>query len=99
MASHLLLQLLQEGEVRGLPRTQTLLVLVHIAGIKHDHCAIPPILGLVLHYCVMCGFCRSIHQYRDDPSVLLLHQVADDLVVEIWHRFPLEMRKSKKKEC
>lgn len=36
------------------------------------------------------------HQNGDDAFELLLHQVADDLVVEILHRLPLRDGKKQK---
>lgn len=38
----------------------------------------------------------SPHQNGDDAFELLLHQVADDLVVEILHRLPLHHGKKQK---
>ena len=35
----------------------------------------------------------NTHQYGDDSSVSLLHQVADDLVVEELNRLPLRKKK------
>lgn len=38
-------------------------------------------------------FCSTIaNQQRDDSSEFFLHQITDDLVVEIWHRFPLRAK-------
>lgn len=36
----------------------------------------------------------SSHQDGDDAFELLLHQVTDDLVVEVLHRLPLEGQNS-----
>ena len=58
MASHLLLQLLQEGEVRGLPRTQTLLVLVH-SGIKTPEITEHHQPILALFFCILALLCAT----------------------------------------
>lgn len=77
VVSHLLLKSLQEGEICCFSWPQTLFIL-HI--IKLQHPVQVQTLQTLLH----------THQYGYDPSVFLLNQVTDDLVVEELNWLPLD---------
>lgn len=81
VVSHLLLQSLQEGEVCGVSRPQTLFIL-HTIRLQHRGYFVP----VQMHRLQTLA---HTHQYGYDPSVFLLNQVADDLVVEELNWLPL----------
>lgn len=81
VVSHLLLQSLQEGEICGISRPQTLFIL-HMIGLQHQGYFVP----VPMHRLQTLA---HTHQYGYNPSVFLLNQVTDDLVVEELNRLPL----------
>lgn len=83
VVSHLLLQSLQEGEICGFSRPQTLFVL---RTMECQHCVC---VTFSQSTCTLSGPHYITHQYGYDPSVFLLNQVTDDLVVEKLDWLPL----------
>lgn len=81
VVSHLLLQSLQEGEICGISRPQTLFIL-HMIGLQHRVYFVP----VPMHRLQTLA---HTHQYGYNPSVFLLNQVTDDLVVEELNWLPL----------
>lgn len=88
MASKCVLQLLQEGDVTGISRTETLFILQ-----KREANNRLEQLNTIFNTLLMKVNREHSHQDGNDSFKLLLHKITNDLVVKILHRLPLENKK------
>lgn len=90
MTAQCVFQFLQKGNLAGLSRSQTLLILKN-----RSHCLTLPTVTeckttLYTEINISTNSCH-VHQNGDDAFVLLFYQVTNDLVVKVLHRLPLKL--------
>lgn len=102
MIAHFLFKFLKKSEICGITWPHTLLILkyqkTHVLLCKCFSLQQPRtfILRSELYLFMYLQYVLIIlYQHRDDSSVLLLHQVTDDFIVEELHWLPLKHSKRK----